>query len=180
MLHHHHLSHVPHVPHLDLRAMGRDAVVAAEVALAAVVLTGSIEGHLLGRSVEPEQPAETAPPGGTVAAHVAAAAIVDLTPAVTLAAGVDGIVAHVRLPTGGSSRIDVVGADGVAVAAIEEGQLVVRIEHLAAGEYHLVVSHEGLVEHLADAAVSSAMVVRSRAMVVGAGEVVTVMQQSAG
>ena len=106
------------------------------------------------------------------------AEVVDLTPSVALDAASDGVVARVHIPAGGTNRIDVVDSDGNAVATVAVGQALVRVENLAAGRYHVVVAHEGAVEHVGDATVSSAMVVRSPAVVVAVGDVVTVVQEA--
>ena len=178
MLHHHHLPHVPHVPHFDLRAMGHDAAVAAELALAALVLTGSIEAHAVGQVVGASRDMPAVPPAGAAAAQVSTAEVVDLTPSVALDAASDGVVARVHIPAGGTNRIDVVDSDGNAVATVAVGHALVRIENLAAGRYSVVVAHEGAVERVGDATVSSAMVVRSPAVVVAVGDVVTVVQEA--
>ncbi len=158
--------------------MGHDAVVAAELALAALVLTGSIEARAVGHVVGASHEVPAVPSAGTAAAQVSTAEVFDLTPSVALDTASDGVVARVHLPAGGTNRIDVVDGDGDAVATVAVGHALVRIENLAAGRYRVVVAHEGAVEHVGDAAVSSAMVERSPAVVVTVGDVVTVVQEA--
>jgi hypothetical protein len=87
-------------------------------------------------------------------------------------------VVHVYVPSSGSSRIELTDAASVTVTTLVVGEPTTRIPSLAAGEYRVVVTNEGPVEVLGDAAISSAMSVRSPVIVIGAGDVLTIMQDA--
>jgi hypothetical protein len=172
-----HRGQIPHVPHVHLRSVGHDALVAAELALAAVVLTGSIEGGSFSRAVDATSASLTA--NTPTAARVADMASSDLVPSVSLSVVGTGTVAHVYVPSSGSNRIELTDSANVTESTLVIGQPTTRIPSLAAGEYHIVVTTEGPVEVVGEAAISSAMSVRSPVIVIGAGDVLTITQVAA-
>jgi len=94
--------------------------------------------------------------------------------------GTDAVVARVHLPAAGTGRIDLVDASGTVVRTTAGDEPVVHFAHLREGVHHFVVAHEGAVEQVGGASVSSSMVVRSPSFTVGADGDVTVMLVDAG
>lgn len=170
---HLHTPHLPH-PHVDLRAIGRDAVVAAEVAVAALLLGAAVDGrHLIGRL--DADGAERAATGAPVAEAVAgAAATAVVIPTIEVHATSGGLEAHVRLPIGAVSTIALVDATGAVLAeTVLTGSGVVWAP-TGTGTGTLVLHVEGPVEATGDVAVSSAVVLRSGAFAMAPGGTVTV------
>jgi len=137
--------HVPH-PHVDLRHLGRDAIIAAELGLSATVVAAS------GRTTvrQPE-----------VAVVHEAPTTVNIPLAVEVHVGTLGVLAIVRgLDPSATTTVSLVNDDGTSLTPVitESG---LRFENVPAGDYHVVVSSEGPILHVGDAAVSSEVVVRS-------------------
>lgn len=173
---HAHLPHLPHphVPHVDLRAIGRDAVVAAEVAVAALLLGAAVDGHRLLGTPDTDPVAGSAagaPAAEAIAGAVAAAVVI---PTIEVHTTTGGLEAHVRLPVGARSTIALVDASGAVVAeTVLTGSGVVWSPTVT-GAATLVLHVEGPVEATGDVAVSSAVVLRSAAFAMAPGGTVTV------
>jgi hypothetical protein len=136
---------VPH-PHVDLRHLGRDAVIAAEIGLSATVVTAS--GRTTGR-------------GSDVAVVQEAPTAINVPLAVEVHVGTLGALAIVRgLDSSAVNAVSLVNDDGETVTPLitETG---FRFEDVSAGSYRVVVSSEGPIVHVGDAAISSEVVVRS-------------------
>jgi hypothetical protein len=172
MMHPH--PHLPHHPHVDLRALGRDAVIATEVVLAAVVLGGAIERHTFFGSSDASAPALPSTSAAPVAAEVASGTVVAAMPTIELVSGADGVAARAHLPAGGVGHVYLVAAGGETVGAAVADQPTLRFERLPAGEYHLVLEREGPIEQVPGAALSSSVAVRTPSFVVPVDGVVTV------
>ena len=178
-----HLPHLPHpgrLPNVDLRSVRHEALIAAEVALAAVVLTALVRGRVFGRDVATS--AVTLPGDAPVTTPMnapAAGAIANSVPSVSVSVDSTGTVVHVSVPTGGTSRITVTDAANVTVATLPVGQATTRIADLPAGEYRVGVSNEGPVEVVGDVAISSATSARTPTIAIAAGDVLTVIQDLA-
>jgi hypothetical protein len=171
---HPHLPH-PHLPHLDPRGLGHDAAVAAEVAIAALVIGAAIEGHaLLGRVGELTRAAAPSSPVATAPAAVAAPTA-SLVPTLELVASATGITARVQLPPAAHGEVALLDAQGTEVGRIDLDTTARRFAAPAAGTYVLVLHEEGAVETFGDAAVSSATVLRSAPFTVTAGTAVQVL-----
>ena len=173
---HAHVPHWPHphVPHVDLRTIGRDAVVAAEVAVAALLLGAAVDGRrLLGTpDTDPVAgPAAGAPAAVAIAGAVAAAVVI---PTIEVHPTAAGVAAHVRLPIGATATVALVDAAGTVVAeTVLTGSGVVWSPTVT-GAATLVLHVEGPVETTGDVAVSSAVVLRSGAFAMVPGGTVTV------
>lgn len=156
---HTHRMHLPHLHarHPDLRHLARDAAIAAEVALASVVLTGSIELASHRRA----EHSSVAPP--TVAAAVSAVAA-DAAPAAASVTIVhDGLwpAGVVRIPAGGAVTLEVVDPSGAVVASAGPVTAPAHSFDLGSGSYRVVVSIVGPVETVGDTAIASSTVLRS-------------------
>jgi len=145
-----HSQHTPHVhlphPHVDLRHLGRDAIIAAEIGLSATVVAAS--GRITVRSPQ-------------VAVVQEAAPAVDVPLDVEIHVGTLGVFAVVRgLDSSAVNAVSLVNDRGESATPLtsESG---FRFEDVPAGSYHVVVSSEGPILHVDDSAISSAVVVRS-------------------
>ncbi len=169
--------HVPHVhlPHPDLRHFARDAAIAAEVALASVVLTGSIEAasHL---TVHQGSGASVAGSPAAATQVVTAPVATVVTARIDVGAGAAGPVARVRMPAGGAVTLRVLDAAGATVADLATGAADAAVQQvsLAPGGYRVLASRLGPVEIVGDTAIASSTVVRSELITVGDAGVLTV------
>ena len=164
--------HLPrvHLPHPDLRHLARDVAIAAEVALASVVLTGSIEAasHL---SLRPDA-SETGTGDRVVATQVVPVpAPAPATVRIDVETGAAGPVARVRVPDRGSVTLRVLDASGATVVEPAAQDTTVA---LAAGSYRVLVSHVGPVETVGASTIASSTVVRSDVLTVADGDRLTV------
>ncbi|MEO8693218.1 MAG: hypothetical protein ABI658_06855 [Acidimicrobiales bacterium] len=144
--HQHSHTHLQH-PLVDLRHLGRDAIIAAEIGLSATVVVAS--GKTTVR--EPE-----------VAVVQQGPITVNVPLAVEVQVGTLGVVAIVRgLDSSAANTVSLVNDDGgepVMPVLTESG---LRFEDVPAGSYHVVVSSEGPILQVGNAAVSSEVIVRS-------------------
>jgi hypothetical protein len=137
--------HVPH-PHVDLRHLGRDAIIAAEIGLSTTVVAAS---------------ARTTDRQPEVAVVQEAPITVDVPLAVEVHVGTLGVLAIVRgLDSSATTTVALVNEDGTSLTPVitESGM---RFENVPAASYHVVVSSEGPILHVGDAAISSEVIVRS-------------------
>jgi hypothetical protein len=175
---HPHLPH-PHLPHLDPRGIGHEAAVAAEVAIAALVIGAAIEGHaLLGRVGDLTHRAATSAPVPTAPAPAAAAVAASAgssVPTLELLASDTLVTARVQLPAAAHGEVALVDAQGTEVGRIDLDTSARSMTPPAAGTYVLVLHEEGAIETFGDAAVSSAVVLRSAPFSVASGATVQVL-----
>jgi hypothetical protein len=143
--------HVPH-PHIDLRRLGHDAVVAAEVGLVAtVIVTGARLVHTVAEHGRPAVVEEV------VASPDAATSLELEVHADT--GGVHALV--VGLDTSGVVTASLVGELGEPVRAHVLANTSVRFEDVPAGRYQIEVASVGPIVESGDSAISSAVTIRS-------------------
>lgn len=176
-----HVPHVPNLPHPDLRHLARDVVVAAEVVLASVALTGSaVVGHGL------VDGADDATAGRTVAAVESPAGASDAVAGSVVVAHIDlrqdqtGVIADVHLPADGTVSVRVVDAAGTVVQTFSVADATSVPVELPPGTYRVLATQEGPVVRVGDAVVSSSSVVRSDVLVFEHAGRVTVRVHLAG
>jgi hypothetical protein len=160
-----------HVPHPDLRHLARDAAIAAEVAIASIVLTGSIEAasHV---SLHRSTPVGSGSGAAVVQMNAGAPAPAVVAARIDLTDGAAGPVATVRLPAGGEVTVRVLDASGVTVASLDGAT---REMVLVPGSYRLLASRVGPVETVGDTAIASSAVVRSELFDVATAETLSVV-----
>lgn len=155
-------------PHLDLRTLGHEALIAAEVTAAALLLAGSVEtaGHA-------DSTAQSSGAGPVAASALTPAASPGVLAATWAGAG---SVADVRVPADGDSTISLVRADGAVAATttVGAGADAIVLFHADAGDYRMVVEHADPVTSAGGAEVSSASVVRTPVVRLDASASVTV------
>lgn len=166
----HHVHH-PHVPHPDLREFGRDALIAAEVTVAALVLAAAVDGRAVHRPTDGagSEATATSSIGTGVVTPVAVVPTIDVR---TSAA--PGVEVHVVVPTGAAARVTLVDAAGRTVAEVALTDTAAALTPPEAGTYALVLHTEGPVEMVGEVGISSATAVRSAPFAAQAGEPVTV------
>ena len=137
-----------HQSHVDLRRLGRDAVVVVVLGLSATVVTASgrlFHGH------GPE--VTTVPEGSTVEA---------VSPVVEVHVGPVGVLAIVGgLDSSAVNTVSVVNERGEALIPSASSGAGVRFDDLPIGSYRVIASSVGPMVHDGDAVISSAVAVRS-------------------
>lgn len=148
--------HLPH-PHIDLRRLGHDVVVAAEVGLVAtVIVTGA---RLVHTSAEHGRPAVVEP---AVVEEVLASPDAATPLEVEVHADTGGVHALVvGLDTSGVVTASLVGELGETVRGHELVNGSVRFEDVPAGLYRIEVASVGPMIESGDSAISSAVTIRS-------------------
>jgi hypothetical protein len=149
-----HAHPLPHIhlwhPHIDLRHLGRDALIATELGLSATVVTAGERTTMRGsEAAVVQEAATTADVSLSVEVHV------DTLGALAIIGGVDSSAVTAV------SLVDEHG-DQVPLLTTESG---LRFEDVPAGSYRIVVSSEGPIVRVDGSVISSAVVVRSEPFV---------------
>lgn len=169
-------AHIPHIhlphPHIDLRRLGRDAVIAAELGLAATLLTTS--ASRVSGSRDQHGSASTPPPSTAAVVGSVQASIAPLSVEVAPSSGAAAILTVRGVDPAAASYVSLYDEASRELRHNADLTGELRIDDVAPGRYYLVVISEGPIVRRDDVATSSAIAVRSPSFALDAAGSVTV------